>query len=112
MSAEDFVIKYLQLLDENNYNPDTLKLLAAIVDTSKDGLISYPEFQAFEGLLCFPDALYKTAFQMFDTNGNGVVSFREYSFCFSGFYYIIISLDVLGQGQLQMFHSKFWSHNN
>lgn len=41
-------------------------------------LISFPEFQAFEGLLCVPDALYKTAFQLFDTNGNGMVSFGEY----------------------------------
>ncbi|XP_074025738.1 calcium-binding mitochondrial carrier protein aralar1 isoform X2 [Leptinotarsa decemlineata] len=78
MTAEDFVIKYLNILDQNNYNADTLRLLAAIVDTSKDGLISYPEFQAFEGLLCFPDALYKTAFQLFDTNGNGMVSFQEF----------------------------------
>ncbi|KAJ8941211.1 hypothetical protein NQ314_010469 [Rhamnusium bicolor] len=78
MTAEDFVIKYLKLLDENNYNADTVRLLAAIVDTSKDGLISYSEFQAFEGLLCFPDALYKTAFQLFDTNGNGMVSFHEF----------------------------------
>ena len=29
--------------------------------------------QAFEGSLCVPDALYKTAFQLFDTNGNGTV---------------------------------------
>ncbi|XP_018561690.1 calcium-binding mitochondrial carrier protein Aralar1 isoform X3 [Anoplophora glabripennis] len=78
MTPEDFVIKYLNLLDEKKYHPDTLRLLAAIVDTSKDGLISYPEFQAFEGLLCFPDALYKTAFQLFDTNGNGMVSFQEF----------------------------------
>ncbi|KAF7263579.1 hypothetical protein GWI33_001825 [Rhynchophorus ferrugineus] len=77
MSPEDFIIKYLGLLDADNYNANTLKLLASIVDTSKDGLISYPEFQAFEGLLCFPDALYKTAFQLFDTNGNGMVSFRK-----------------------------------
>ena len=77
MTGEDFVIKYLGLLNENDYNADTVRLLAGIVDTSKDGLISYPEFQAFEGLLCFPDALYKTAFQLFDTNGNGMVSFRK-----------------------------------
>ena len=78
MTAEDFVIKYLGLFGPENYNAHSVGLLAGIVDTSKDGLISYPEFQAFEGLLCFPDALYKTAFQLFDTNGNGMVSFRKY----------------------------------
>ncbi|XP_026321987.1 calcium-binding mitochondrial carrier protein Aralar1 isoform X2 [Hyposmocoma kahamanoa] len=45
----------------------------------KDGYISFPEFQAFEGLLCVPDALYKTAFQLFDTNGNGLVAFDEFA---------------------------------
>lgn len=50
-------------------------MLAGIADTSKDGLISFAEFQAFEGLLCAPDALYKTAFQLFDTNGNGSVTY-------------------------------------
>ncbi|CAH1988523.1 unnamed protein product [Acanthoscelides obtectus] len=79
MTSEDFVIGYLRILDEKNHNADTVRLLGSIVDTSKDGLISYAEFQAFEGLLCFPDALYKTAFQLFDTNGNGMVSFQEFS---------------------------------
>lgn len=52
--------------------------MAGIVDTSKDGFISFPEFQAFEGLLCTPDALYKTAFQLFDTKGNGTVTYGEW----------------------------------
>ena len=37
-------------------------------------VISFNEFAAFEGRLCIPDALYRTAFQLFDTNGNGSVS--------------------------------------
>lgn len=78
MTADDFIIKYLGLFPNDNYNEDSVKLFAGIVDTSKDGLISYAEFQAFEGLLCYPDALYKTAFQLFDTNGNGMVSFSTY----------------------------------
>ena len=57
-----------------------MKLLASIADTSKDGLISFSEFQAFEGLLCTPDALYKTAFQLFDRKGNGTVQFGELKF--------------------------------
>ena len=54
---------------------ESVKLLAGIADTTKDGLISFSEFQAFEGLLCAPDALYKTAFQLFDTNGNGTIAY-------------------------------------
>ncbi|XP_061934517.1 calcium-binding mitochondrial carrier protein Aralar1 isoform X4 [Apis cerana] len=79
MTSSDFVRTYLGLYTNPDYNPDSVNLLAGIVDTSKDGLISFAEFQAFEGLLCVPDALYKTAFQLFDTNGNGMVAFDEFA---------------------------------
>nr|XP_033337330.1 calcium-binding mitochondrial carrier protein Aralar1 isoform X4 [Megalopta genalis] len=79
MTPSDFVRSYLGLYTDPDYNPDSVNLLAGIVDTSKDGLISFAEFQAFEGLLCVPDALYKTAFQLFDTNGNGMVAFEEFA---------------------------------
>ncbi|KAI4460066.1 mitochondrial 2-oxodicarboxylate carrier 1-related [Holotrichia oblita] len=78
MTPEDFIRRYLGLFEGNDFNADSVRLLASIVDTSKDGYISYSEFQAFEGLLCYPDALYKTAFQLFDVNGNGLVSFSEF----------------------------------
>jgi len=72
------VIKYLELLPAANYNKESLRLLCGVLDQSKEGRISFAEFQAFEGNLCVPDALYKTAFQLFDTNGNGTVSFDEF----------------------------------
>lgn len=97
MTSEDFVRKFLGLFQDPNYNKvsvrfqfislqtnlkcfcfgfqESVKYLAYVADTNKDGLISFGEFQAFEGILCAPDALYKTAFQLFDTNGNGAVSF-------------------------------------
>lgn len=78
MTDEDFVIKYLELLPEAKHNKESLQLLCGVLDTSKDGRISFAEFQAFEGSLCVPDALYKTAFHLFDTNGNGTVSFEEF----------------------------------
>jgi len=78
MTDEDFVIKYLELLPGTNYNKESLHLLCGVLDQSKEGRISFAEFQAFEGNLCVPDALYKTAFQLFDTNGNGTVSFDEF----------------------------------
>ncbi|KAL0271221.1 UNVERIFIED_CONTAM: hypothetical protein PYX00_008388 [Menopon gallinae] len=79
MTSSDFIQSYLGILTGENINKESVGLLAGIVDTSKDGLISFAEFQAFEGLLCLPDALYKTAFQLFDINGNGMVSFEEFS---------------------------------
>ncbi|XP_058064276.1 calcium-binding mitochondrial carrier protein Aralar1 isoform X1 [Anopheles bellator] len=74
MTSEDFVRSFLG----QSYNEESTNLVAGIADTSKDGLISFAEFQAFEGLLCTPDALYKTAFQLFDRNGNGSVTYSEF----------------------------------
>ncbi|CAO1429310.1 unnamed protein product [Diamesa serratosioi] len=79
MSSEDFVRGFLGLFPDSSFNEQSVVLLAGVVDTSKDGLISFSEFQAFEGLLCQPDALYKTAFQLFDKNGNGSVTFSEFA---------------------------------
>lgn len=83
MTHEDFILKYLKLFPDENYNKKTAHLLGGILDTSKDGfvslislfvtssyhisfirLISFVEFNAFEAVLCQPDALYRTAFQV------------------------------------------------
>lgn len=37
MTSSDFVRSYLGLYKDANYNPDSVNLLAGIVDTSKDG---------------------------------------------------------------------------
>ncbi|BFF93095.1 calcium-binding mitochondrial carrier protein Aralar1 [Drosophila madeirensis] len=79
MTSEDFVRRFLGLFSEAAFNDDSVRLLAGIADTSKDGLISFSEFQAFEGLLCTPDALYRTAFQLFDRQGNGNVSYADFA---------------------------------
>jgi solute carrier family 25 aspartate/glutamate transporter 12/13 len=40
MTPADFVQKYLGLYRDVNFNSDSVKLLAGIVDTSKDGCVS------------------------------------------------------------------------
>lgn len=40
MTPADFVQKYLRLYTDANFNSDSVKLLAGIVDTSKDGYVS------------------------------------------------------------------------
>ncbi|VEL18849.1 unnamed protein product [Protopolystoma xenopodis] len=77
MNSVDFGVKYLGLFDPENYNEASVNLIAGAVDTTKDGLISFEEFMAFEALLCTPDAMYATAFQIFDKTGTGFVSFSE-----------------------------------
>lgn len=51
--------------------------LSGVVDQTKDGLISFQEFVAFESVLCAPDALFMVAFQLFDKAGKGEVTFED-----------------------------------
>ena len=97
LTYEDFVVRFLKLLPEKDYNKETLALFGGILDQvlcissynmfacfdinilyqGKDGaeLISFNEFVAFEAHLCKPDALYRAAFQLFDRQGKNLVSF-------------------------------------
>uniref|UniRef100_A0A3Q2LEN1 Solute carrier family 25 member 13 n=1 Tax=Equus caballus TaxID=9796 RepID=A0A3Q2LEN1_HORSE len=77
MSPNDFVIRYLNIFGESQPNPKTVELLSGVVDQTKDGLISFQEFVAFESVLCAPDALFMVAFQLFDKAGKGEVTFED-----------------------------------
>ena len=39
MTDEDFIVGYLKLFPEKNYNEDSAKVLCGILDQSKDGLV-------------------------------------------------------------------------
>lgn len=78
IKSEDFIRKFLRLHQNEDYVPKSVKLLSGIVDTTRDGLISFPEFMAFEGLLTVPDALYFIAFRIFDVNGNRFMNYDEF----------------------------------
>uniref|UniRef100_A0A8C5MQE1 Solute carrier family 25 member 13 n=1 Tax=Leptobrachium leishanense TaxID=445787 RepID=A0A8C5MQE1_9ANUR len=77
MSPLDFVRRYLNITGDGEPNPKTVQLLAGVVDQTKDGLISFQEFVAFESVLCAPDALFMVAFQLFDKTGKGEVTFDD-----------------------------------
>ncbi|XP_066912954.1 electrogenic aspartate/glutamate antiporter SLC25A13, mitochondrial-like [Clytia hemisphaerica] len=72
------LIRDLLNMDAATHNADTLSLLSGVVDQTKDGLISFEEFQAFEALLCNVDAKYRLCFQMFDLDGKGTITFDEF----------------------------------
>uniref|UniRef100_A0A0K0G478 Calcium-binding mitochondrial carrier protein Aralar1 (inferred by orthology to a human protein) n=1 Tax=Strongyloides venezuelensis TaxID=75913 RepID=A0A0K0G478_STRVS len=78
MTDDDFIRKYLNLYMDNDYNKKTVRLLASAVNTSKTNLISFEEFCSFEATLCKPDALYLTAFQIFDNNSNESISCSDF----------------------------------
>uniref|UniRef100_A0A8C9TUS6 Solute carrier family 25 member 12 n=1 Tax=Scleropages formosus TaxID=113540 RepID=A0A8C9TUS6_SCLFO len=83
MTPADFVQKFLGLHTQPHHNAKTVQLLAGVADTTKDGLISFPEFLAFESVLCVPDALFIVAFQLFDKTGTGDISFENVRDIFS-----------------------------
>uniref|UniRef100_A0A8C2XFS4 Solute carrier family 25 member 12 n=1 Tax=Cyclopterus lumpus TaxID=8103 RepID=A0A8C2XFS4_CYCLU len=83
MTSGDFVQRYLGLHTQIHHNPKTVQLIAAVADTTKDGLISFQEFLAFESVLCAPDTLFIVAFQLFDKNGSGNISFENVRDIFS-----------------------------
>lgn len=78
MKTEDFIQKYLGLMSEKDYNPNTLRLLANAIDLDKNGYICFDEFKRFEEILRMPDVLFKCAFHLFDTTGSGYVSFESF----------------------------------
>ncbi|XP_041752530.1 calcium-binding mitochondrial carrier protein Aralar1 isoform X2 [Coregonus clupeaformis] len=83
MTPGDFVQKYLGLHTQIHHNPKTVQLIAGVADTTKDGLISFQEFLAFESVLCVPDALFIVTFQLFDKTGTGDISFENVRDIFS-----------------------------
>uniref|UniRef100_A0A8C5PNT5 Solute carrier family 25 member 12 n=1 Tax=Leptobrachium leishanense TaxID=445787 RepID=A0A8C5PNT5_9ANUR len=77
MTPCDFVQKYLGLHADLNHNPKTVDLLGGVADQTKDGLISFQEFLAFESVLCAPDAMFIVAYQLFDKGGTAEVTFEN-----------------------------------
>ncbi|TRZ02101.1 hypothetical protein DNTS_004795 [Danionella cerebrum] len=77
MSPEDFVSKFLHARTDKRLSKEATDLLAAVVDQTKNGLISFQEFLAFESVLCAPDADFLVAFQLFNKTGDGFVKFED-----------------------------------
>ncbi|KAK7125048.1 hypothetical protein R3I94_019188 [Phoxinus phoxinus] len=77
MSPDDFVSKFLHAQTDIRLSKEATVLLAGVLDQTKNGLISFQEFLAFESVLCAPDALFVVAFQLFDKTGNGIATFED-----------------------------------
>jgi solute carrier family 25 aspartate/glutamate transporter 12/13 len=67
-------------MSEKDYNQTTLKILANAVDLDKNGYILFDEFKRFEEILRSPDVLFKCAFQLFDNDGTGFISYDNFKF--------------------------------
>ena len=78
MTNTDFVLKFLQLLPEQQYDPCTRDILARVIAKNTNDRISFSDFQALEGTLCVPDSLYRITFQIFDHDGAGTITFDKF----------------------------------
>ncbi|KAJ9114364.1 hypothetical protein QFC20_001507 [Naganishia adeliensis] len=58
-------------------------ILFHVADISRRGLVSWEDFTVFETVLKRPDADYQIAFQYFDTDSSGTISFDEFKEIFS-----------------------------
>ncbi|TFK77439.1 mitochondrial inner membrane protein [Pluteus cervinus] len=58
-------------------------ILFRVADTSRRGLVSWEDFTVFETLLKRPDADYWMAFQYFDVDSSGYITFDEFKNVFS-----------------------------
>lgn len=58
-------------------------ILFRVADTSKRGLVSWEDFTVFQTLLKRPDADYWIAFQYFDVDHSGFISYDEFKSVFS-----------------------------
>jgi solute carrier family 25 aspartate/glutamate transporter 12/13 len=43
MTARDFIVRYLGLIPEQSHNVETVRLLANVVDTTKDGSVPFTD---------------------------------------------------------------------
>jgi len=57
--------------------------LFRVADVAKRGLLSWDDFVVFQTLLKRPDADYYIAFQYFDVDGSGTITFDEFKSVFS-----------------------------
>ncbi|KAH9065683.1 mitochondrial inner membrane protein [Lactarius vividus] len=58
-------------------------ILFRVADAAKRGLLSWDDFVVFQALLKRPDADYYMAFQYFDVDGSGTITFDEFKSVFS-----------------------------
>lgn len=92
MTSKDFVrslIPYRDVestadLSKSVTDPGGKQLIQAfanisdLADTNGDGLIDFDEYLVFMGLLSTPENLFELAFDIFDTDKNGALEYKEF----------------------------------
>lgn len=83
LDPESFVNAIAPREDLTKIGRSQFAILFRVADTSKRGLVSWEDFTVFETLLKRPDADYWMAFQYFDVDNSGYISYDEFKNVFS-----------------------------
>lgn len=82
LDTESFVKAIAPTEDLTKIGRKQFSILFRVADTSKRGLVSWEDFVVFETLLKRPDADYFVAFQYFDVDNSGTITFEEFKNAF------------------------------
>ncbi|KXN88836.1 Calcium-binding mitochondrial carrier protein [Leucoagaricus sp. SymC.cos] len=83
LDSESFVNAIAPKGDLTKIDKAQFAVLFRVADTSRRGLVSWEDFTVFETLLKRPDADYWIAFQFFDVDDSGYITFDEFKTVFS-----------------------------
>ncbi|KAI0033996.1 mitochondrial inner membrane protein [Vararia minispora EC-137] len=82
LNAEQFVNAVARSGDLSRIGRAQFAMLFRVADTSKRGLVSWEDWTVFQTVLKRPDADYYMAFQYFDVDDSGTISFNEFKSVF------------------------------
>lgn len=83
LDRESFISAIASQGDLSRIDRESFGVLFRVADTSRRGLVSWDDFSVFETLLKRPDAEYWIAFQYFDEDGSGTITFDEFKKVYS-----------------------------
>lgn len=83
LDRESFINAIAPKEDFSRIHRDQFGILFRVADITRRGLVSWDEFVVFETMLKRPDADYWIAFQYFDVDSSGTITFDEFKNVFS-----------------------------
>lgn len=83
LDRDSFINAIAPKEDFSRIHRDQFGILFRVADSTRRGLVSWDEFVVFETMLKRPDADYWIAFQYFDVDSNGTITFDEFKSVFS-----------------------------
>ncbi|KAG8778339.1 mitochondrial aspartate-glutamate transporter agc1 [Ceratobasidium sp. 428] len=83
LDKESFINAIAPKEDFSRIHRDQFGILFRVADSARRGLVSWDDFVVFETMLKRPDADYWIAFQYFDVDSSGTITFDEFKNVFS-----------------------------